>query len=298
MDASGRPVLVTGSSSGIGRTTVEFLSSKRCHVFAGARKTEDLESLGRLDNVTPISLDVTRPDDIAAAVTTVRRSGRGLFGLVNTAGIGSLGPLAEVTVEEMHEVLAVNFDGVCRMVSAMFPFLLESKGRIVNISSIGGFLVEPLLGPYNISKHAVEAYSDVLREEAAPLGVHVITIEPGSFQTRIYDKSLLRFGAELKRKWAGSSSAYRDQVLQTLAYLEQPEVRLRKSYPLPLPVATSIAEPLFADEPKPRYLVGTPDEAGQVVDRMLKVLHEVNNSHAGTLSRDELVRRLDQQGAH
>lgn len=297
MDASDRPVLVTGSSSGIGRSTVELLSAKGCPVFAGARRPEDLAALKQLKNVIPISLDVTRPDDVDRAVASVRSGGRGLYGLVNVAGIANLGPLAETTVEEIHDVLAVNFDGTCRMVTSMFPFLRESKGRVVNVSSLTGFLIAPLLGPYAISKHAVEAYSDTLREEVAPLGVRVVTIEPGDFQTSLTDKSLNRFGDEIRRNWASSSSAYRDQVLQTLAYLEQPEVRYRKTHPLPVPVATVIVEALFADEPKPRYFVGTADEARGVVDRLLKVLHEVNNSHPGKLPRNELVQRLDQQVA-
>jgi NAD(P)-dependent dehydrogenase (short-subunit alcohol dehydrogenase family) len=296
MGASGGPVLVTGASSGIGRSTVELLGSMGHSVLAGARRPEDLESLSRIENLSPISLDVTRTEDVEMAVATVRSQGRGLYGLVNTAGIGNLGPLAEMTVEEIHDVLAVNFDGMCRMVTAMFPLLQESKGRVINISSIGGFLVEPLLGPYNISKHAVEAYSDVLREEVAPFGVRVITIEPGAFQTRIYDKSLIRFAEAIRQKWAHSSSVFRDQVLQTLAYLEQPEVRYRKNYPLPVPVARVIAEALFTDNPKPRYLVGTVKEANAVVDRLLEVLRQVNSSHPGKLSRDELAERLDRQG--
>jgi len=296
-DLSSRAVLVTGASSGIGRATVEFLSSSGWPIFAGARKSEDLESLSGLANVTPLSLDVTRTEDIERATVRVRETGRGLYGLVNSAGIGNLGPLAEMTVEEIHEVLAVNFDGVHRMIGAMFPFLRESRGRVVNISSIGGFLIEPLLGPYNISKHALEAYTDVLREEVAPLGVRVIAIEPGAFQTSIFDKGLARLGDEFRRKWAGSDSVFREQVLQTLAYIEQPEVRHRRQYPLPLPVAKAVAHALFTDDPLPRYVVGTPEEASHVVDRLLSLIHEVNSSHPGSLSQQELVDRLGRQGA-
>jgi len=292
-DPPSGPVLVTGASSGIGRATVEFLSSGGSPVFAGARKVEDLQSLGRLANVIPLSLDVTRMEDVEAAVARVRESNRGLNGLVNCAGIGNLGPLAEMTVDEIHDVLAVNFDGVHRMVNAMFPFLRESKGRVVNISSIGGFLVEPLLGPYNISKHAVEAYSDVLREEVAPLGIRVITIEPGAFQTRIYENGLNRLGDEWRRKWAASDSVFRDQVLQTLAYIEQPNVRQRLEFPLPLPVAKAVSDALYADEPKPRYVVGTPEELVAVIDRLFALIHEVNSTHPGALSSEDLTRRLN-----
>lgn len=181
---------MTGASSGIGWATVELLSSMGHTIFAGARKPEDLQALKRFSNVIPILLDVTRPEDVAGAVTSVGDRGLGLYGLVNCAGTGNLGPIAELTVDEVHDVLAVNLDGAIRMVNAMFPFLRESRGRVINISSIEGFLVEKLLGPYNISKHALEAYTDVLREEVAKLGVRVVIIEPGSFQTSIYDKAL------------------------------------------------------------------------------------------------------------
>ncbi|HXW67047.1 MAG TPA: SDR family oxidoreductase [Thermoplasmata archaeon] len=291
-DLSGRAVLVTGASSGIGRATVELLSSKGCPVWAGARSAQDLDSLGALAHVTPLSLDVTRPEEVDRAVTRVRATDGGLFGLVNCAGIGNLGPLAEMSIDELHEVLAVNLDGAHRMIAAMFPLLRESKGRIVNISSISGFLVEPLIGPYNISKHALEAYSDVLREEVAALGIRVITIEPGAFQTRIFDSGLRRRGDELRRRWTGSDSVYRDQVLQTLTYLEQPNVRHRLEYPLPVPVAHAVTHALFDDEPKSRYVVGTAEELSAVVDRLLSLTRELNESHPGRLPPEELARRL------
>jgi NAD(P)-dependent dehydrogenase (short-subunit alcohol dehydrogenase family) len=291
MSQSTRPVLVTGASSGIGRATVELLSSLGFPTFAGARKQADLDSLKRLVNVTPLSLDVTRPEDVRRAAAIVRESGRGLYGLVNNAGITNMGPLAEMTVEELHQVLAVNLDGVHRMVNAMFPFLRESRGRVVNVSSIGGFLVEPLLGPYFISKHAVEAYTDVLREEVAPLGVHVVTVEPGDFQSSIFENGLTRFGDEIRRKWTGSDSVFREQVFHTLEFLEKRRNRIE--FPLPLPVAEAVANALVLDDPKPRYLVGTPTEARRVVDRLLSLAYEVNSSHPAGMSHEELVRSLD-----
>lgn len=292
MAPKSRPVLVTGASSGIGRATVELLSSAGHPIFAGARNAQDMETLGRLANVIPLRLDVTRQADVDQATTKIREALGGLYGLVNCAGIGNLGPLAEMSLDEIHQVLDVNFDGVHRMVRAMFPLLRESRGRVVNISSVGGFLVESFLGPYNISKHALEAYSDILREEVAPLGIRVITIEPGAFQSRIYDKGLTRFADEWKRKWSGSDSVYREKVLQLIAYLEQPEVRFRKNYPLPVPVAKAIENALFADEPKSRYLVATPEETGSVIDRLFSLIHELNRSLPASLSPEELAKRL------
>ena len=287
-----RPVLVTGSSTGIGRAIVEHLSAGGHSVLAGARKASDLERLGRLPNVDAVLLDVTRSEDVARVAATIRESGRGLHGLVNNAGNGVMGPLAEISLDELHRGLSVNLDGLHRMVGGMFPFLRESQGRIVNISSLAGFLIQPLFGPYNISKHAVEAYSDTLREEVSPLGMRVSTIEPGNFQSRIYANSISELGDQFRTLWERSESVFRDQVLQILDYLGSPEVLGRTNFPMPTPVAEAAAHALFDADPKPRYLVGTKEETDAVVDRVMTVLRQLNEQHPHSLSAPELVGRL------
>ncbi len=190
--AASGPVLVTGASTGIGREIVNLLSTGGHPVLAGARKETELESLGRLPGVTPVRLDVTRAGDVARVADQIRESGRGLHGLVNNAGIGNAGPLVEISVEDLHQSFSVNVDGLHRMVGAMFPFLRESRGRIVNISSINGFLPAAFFGPSVISKFAVEAYTDVLREEVSDLGVRVSSVEPGGFTSSICNHSPFR----------------------------------------------------------------------------------------------------------
>lgn len=267
-------------------------------MFAGARRDEDLDALSHFPNVTPVKLDVTREVDVDRAVALIHDTARGLYGLVNCAGLGNAGPIVEMTVEDLHQVMEVNLDGVHRMVHSVFPLLREARGRVVNISSIGGFLVEAMLGPYNISKHAVEAYSDLLREELAPLGIRVVTISPGAFRTNIFDNGLKRFGESIRKRWVESDSLYRDQVMQMLAYLEQPDVRARKQYPLPTPVATAVEQALFAQEPRARYLVATEEEAGVVFDRLFTLVHELNNSQPNRLSAEALAERLAKAGSH
>ncbi|MGA3021636.1 MAG: SDR family NAD(P)-dependent oxidoreductase [Thermoplasmata archaeon] len=286
------PVLVTGSSTGIGRAIVEFLSAGGHPVLAGARKESDLEALGKLSKVTPVRLDVTRLEDVARVADAIRDSNLGLYGLVNNAGIGTMGPLAETSVEELHQVLAVNLEGLHRMVGGMFPFLRESRGRIINISSTSGFLIDALFGAYTISKHAVEAYTDNLREEVAPLGIRVSAIEPGNFQSRIWANGLALMGDQFRSGWEKSDSVYRTQVLQTLDYLSSPEVLNRTSDPKPTPVAEAVTHALFAEDPKPRYLVCTKEETDSVVDAMLTVLRQLNEQHPHSLSASELMARL------
>jgi len=287
-----KPVLVTGASTGIGRAITEYLSAGGHDVLAGARKGSDLEALKRLPRVTPVRLDVTRSEDVARVAGEIRASKLGLYGLVNNAGIGNIGPLAEISVEELHQSLAVNLDGLHRMVGGMFPFLRESRGRIINISSMSGILIDALFGPYNISKHAVEAYTDTLREEVSSLGIRVSAVEPGNFQSRIFANGLAAMGDQFRSGWEKSNSVYRDQVLQTLDYLSSPKVLNRTSYPKPTPVAEAVAHALFAEDPKPRYLVGTKEETDTVVDWVLTILRQLNEQHPHSLSTPELLARL------
>jgi NAD(P)-dependent dehydrogenase (short-subunit alcohol dehydrogenase family) len=285
------PVLVTGASSGIGKKIVEKLSTSGHPVIAGVRKEADLAPLERLPKVKPILLDVTRSDDVTKATRMIRESEEGLYGLVNNAGIATLGPLVETSVDEMHRVFAVNFDGMHRMVGALFPFLRESKGRIVNISSVGGILVDTFLGPYGISKHAVEAYTEILREEVAAFGIHVSAIEPGAFRSELVAKAAAAEGAPSRSDF--QNSIYRDVVLQAYdSFTSTPEALHRLDLPEPTPVAEAVADALFSSKPKPRYLVADKETSERVIDRVLAILRELNEQHPHTFSTSELEERL------
>jgi NAD(P)-dependent dehydrogenase (short-subunit alcohol dehydrogenase family) len=285
------PVLVTGASSGIGRKIVEKLSAVGHPVIAGVRKEADLSALQRLPKVNPIRLDVTRSDDVTRAVNMVRDSGEGLYGLVNNAGIASLSPLVETSLDEMHRVFAVNFDGMHRMVGAFFPLLRESKGRIVNISSVGGILVETFLGPYGISKHAVEAYTEILREEVAAFGIQVSAIEPGAFRSELVAKAAASEGAPSRSDL--EKSIYRDVVVQAFdSFTSTPEALHRLNLPEPIPVAEAVVDALFSSKPKARYLVADKETSERVIDRVLAILRELNEQHPHTFSTPELEERL------
>lgn len=133
-----RAVLVTGASTGIGRTMTELLASKGHFVYAGARKDQDLADLNKIPNVQAIKLDVTSKADIAAAVVTVERGGRGLYGLVNNAGVAVAEPLIEMEEEDLTFVFDVNVYGPFRMTKAFSKLLIASKGRVVTTGSISG----------------------------------------------------------------------------------------------------------------------------------------------------------------
>jgi len=182
-------VLITGASTGIGHTTTEYLASNGFYIYAGARKETDIQDLSKINNVISIKLDVTKKEEIDNAVKFIKDRRTGLFGLVNNAGIVNAGPLMDLPAEDIREQLEVNLIGVHLVTKAFFPLLLESKGRIIMMSSNSGFFAAPFVGPYNVSKFALEGYSDSLRRELLLYNVKVIIIQPGSINTPIWQKA-------------------------------------------------------------------------------------------------------------
>ena len=214
-----KAVLVTGASTGIGREIAETLAKNGYYVYAGARKQKGLDALDAIDNIQAVRLDVTVQDEIDAAVETVRKDDRGLYGLVNNAGVFIGGPLIDVDVEEVIWLMDVNVFGVYRVTQAFAPMIIESKGRISTIGSISGTLSGRFAGPYSMSKHAIEAYTDSLATEMEKFDVKVSVIEPGNYDSEIADTALKRmrekdyaqpgayFAEELKNGWAGPGIA-------------------------------------------------------------------------------------------
>ena len=194
-----RDAVVTGASTGIGRSAVKVLVGHGWRVFAGVRKVADAESLRHEfgERVEPLLFDVTDADEVrrAAEETRVKLEGRTLKGLVNNAGLARGGPLAHQPVDQIRWVLDVNVLGAVRVSQAFIPLLGADRsltggpGRIVNISSVAGRIAAPFLGDYAMSKHALEAFSDSLRRELTIYGVDVVVIGPGAVRTPIWDKA-------------------------------------------------------------------------------------------------------------
>jgi NAD(P)-dependent dehydrogenase (short-subunit alcohol dehydrogenase family) len=264
-----RAVFVTGASTGIGRKITERLAADGYFVYAGARKEEDLRTLNAITNVQAIRLDVTQDEEIAGAVRTVSKAGRGLYGLVNNAGVVTLGSLTGTSQDEFGLVMAVNVNGPFRITKAFAPMIIASKGRIVTIGSNAGVLAIKNMGAYCMSKHAIEAFTDVLDQEMQPYGVQVSIIEPGGYQSEIFNSAARRAG----RKPAPSSYS-----------------------PLPDPIEVAIAteRALFEPQPKRRYLVvATEPEAEATVKKQIEQLIELNEGHHYTYDRETLIRMLD-----
>lgn len=274
--ATKKAVLVTGANSGIGRKITERLAAEGYLVYAGARKEADLRELDAIENVQSIRLDVTRPEEIAAAVETVRKAGRGLHGLVNNAGVAVVGPLTEMKEDDLRFVFDVNVLGPYRVTQAFAPLIVESGGRITTISSIAGIVSRPPLGAYSMSKHAVEAFGDALAAELEPKGVKVSLVEPGNYRSEISRNAAIRMGL-------GPDAPMADR-----SRLKDPDE-----------VADAVAHALFDPNPKRRYMV-VPDrrEAEVTIAKAIEELVQLNERQPYSYDRDDLVRMLDAALGH
>jgi len=186
--------VITGASSGIGRSCVERMSRAGWQVFAGVRREADRENLRRefAANVWPVLMNVENEASIAAGAADIERqlSGRGLDGLVNVAGIGMIRPVEYATMQDLRKIFDVNFFGQVAIIQAFLRLLRKKRGRIVNITTVGVNIAIPFGGLLNASKSAFAKLSDTLRLEMRSFGVRVIAIEPGSISTPAVDKTL------------------------------------------------------------------------------------------------------------
>jgi NAD(P)-dependent dehydrogenase (short-subunit alcohol dehydrogenase family) len=177
------PVLITGCSTGIGRATAERLAKRGLTVYATARRPESIEDLKQAGCRT-LALDVTSEDSMRTAVSAVEESEGSVGALVNNAGYSQSGAIETVPLDELRRQFETNVFGLVRMCQLVLPGMRRAKrGRIVNISSMGGRLVFPGGGAYHATKYAVEAISDAMRFEVGGFGVHVSIIEPGLIRT-------------------------------------------------------------------------------------------------------------------
>lgn len=221
-----KTVVITGASTGIGRSAAEHLARQGWRVFAGVRKQADADAL--LENVVgdlrPIILDVAQQDQIDAAVETVSSvlGDARLDGLVNNAGIANMGPLALQPLDQFKAHFDVNVFGLLATTQAFVPLLggdasrEGEPGRIVNITSVGGRIASPFLGAYVATKHAVEAMTDTLRRELTVYGIDAISVGPGSVKTPIWDKAEDKneHGPYDNSVWASSLEKFSEVMLK------------------------------------------------------------------------------------
>ena len=286
-------VLITGASSGIGLRTTEILSSAGTFVYAGARKQADIDALNAMENVEAVRLDVTKQDEIEAAVKQIKAGGRGLYGVVNNAGVALTGPLVEIPESDLELTFNVNVAGPYRITKAFLPFLLESHGRVINIGSVSGIQANMMFGTYSMSKHAMEAYNDILALELQPFDIKVIGVTPGAFKSRITFNAIAAMEA---RGLSVENSIYTqiswERLRDNIKSGKGPQANL----PEPDKVAYAIQDALFSDTAKEHYMVvSSQDVARLTITKLIEEIVRYNEGQEFEYDRDELVNMLDEE---
>jgi NAD(P)-dependent dehydrogenase (short-subunit alcohol dehydrogenase family) len=247
-------VLVTGSSTGLGREMALHLAERGFQVYATMRDLRQTDSLhacahDRNSQLRVLPLDVTDRESIDRAVQTIVAETGGIYGVINNAGIGLRGYFEDLGDEEIRQVFEANVFGVMAVTRAVLPHMREAgRGRVIFISSIGGRIGSLGVSGYCATKFAVEGFGESLFQEVAPLGVQVVLIEPGIIKTE---------------RWAanrGTAKRARNQSSPYYAWFCQAEKESDKlvaaSTATPADVARVVHRALTAERPKLRYMVG------------------------------------------
>ena len=262
-------VVVTGASTGIGYACALHLDRIGFRVFAGVRRDEDAERLRAQasERLVPVKLDVTDAASIRAAAdeVTAALGSEPLSGLVNNAGIAVSGPVEYLPIDEVRKQLEVNFIGQVAVTQAFLPLLRRSRGRVINIGSVGGEVALPFLSPYAASKHAMEGFSDSLRREVERLGVHVSVIRPGAIQSSIWERGNAAADEVLANVPPEALEVYGDAVRGARTAANK---RAQEAIPAQA-VADVVEHALTSDKPKTRYVVGRVGKAMVKLERWL-----------------------------
>ncbi len=244
-----KTVLITGASSGIGKATTQKLLDEGYCVYASARNITKLKPLAAC-GAEILELDVTQDESMQLGVERIIRESGRLDILINNAGYGSYGALEDIPIEEARHQFEVNVFGLGRLTQLVLPHMRQqSFGKIVNITSVGGKIYEPLGSWYHASKFAVEGLSDCLRLELQPFGIDVIIVEPGPIRTEWGSIAIAKL-MQMSGQTAYATAAQKGAKLLALSNDKQlasePEV-----------IANTISTALRAKRPKARYASGT-----------------------------------------
>jgi len=268
-EAPRRAVLVTGASRGIGHACALDLAHHGFEVFGTVRTVEDADRLVAASNgrVAPLTLDVTRPGDIAGVRRAIAAAvgDRGLWGLVNNAGVVYVAPIEHLGVDALREQFEINVFGLMELTRVLLPLLRQARGRVVNISSVNGRIVSPFSGPYAASKFALEALSDALRMELARshAGVQVVVIQPGAIATPIWRSSRER-ALGLAGEFGPDALAHYPRLIDGLRRIDAPPRALP-----PERVASVVHRALTSRRPRTRYRIGWDAHLGVALGLLL-----------------------------
>ncbi len=264
-----RNIVITGASSGIGRSAALYLDGRGHRIFATVRSERDAQNLRQAASprLYILPLDVTDDSSIAAMAAELADNldGAPLHGLVNNAGTGTGGPLEFFDLDQMRSQFEVNVFGLVAVTQTLLPHLRKGPGRIVNVGSIGGRITTPMMGSYCASKYAVEAISDALRMELAPWGLSVSVIEPGPVQTAIWDKAEDTYRAEIARLPPLARALYAEPMRRVYAELRKRATSAENTDG----TDRAIKHALTSKRPKARYVVTKAAKMAVVMNALL-----------------------------
>ncbi|MER7171685.1 SDR family NAD(P)-dependent oxidoreductase [Streptomyces mesophilus] len=281
-------MVVSGAATGIGAATAQQLASRGFHVLAGVRTDEEAEAI-RADGVEPVMLDITVPRHIEALAQRIADDPeqRGLRALINNAGIEINAPIEVLPLELWREQFEVNLFGHIAVIQKLLPFLRQSRGRIVNISSVGGVAALPIFGAYAGTKFALEAASDALRREVKAQGIQVVVVQAGGVKTEMAAHS-----GEISLGFADKMSPEHERLYGNLirSTVASNTAFLKRAVPAEK-AAAKIANVATKARPRTRYTLGmdaafTVPLARHLPDRLMdNVLAASHRSQRNTHAR-------------
>lgn len=251
---SNQTIIVTGAATGMGTTTALALASQGYHVIAGILTTAEAKQFTS-PNIEPFILDVTNSEDISRLVNHLQNDPhkRKIRALINNAGIEFNAPFEELPLPEWRKQFEVNFFGAIALTQKILPFLRQSRGTVVNITSVGGKVALPNYAPYAASKFALEGASDALRREVRSQGIKVVVVEPGGIQTEMAAHS-----GDLSLAFIDQLSPEAKQRYQQMITAAVGSQSAFLKYAMPADKAGNrIAQIATKPHPRPRYLLGT-----------------------------------------
>ncbi len=240
--------LITGASAGMGKETAKKLINDGLTVYVAARRIEKMKDLSELGAIA-LKMDITKEEEIKAAVDQITKNHGGVDVLVNNAGFGSYGAVEDTSIEDARYQFEVNLFGLARLTQLVLPYMREKKsGTIINISSMGGKIYTPMGAWYHATKHALEGWSDCLRIELAQFGINVVIIEPGIIKTEFGDVMI-----EPMMKRSGNTAYAKLAESIKKATLDSYESGGGSS---PSVIANAISKIVQSSKPKTRYAIG------------------------------------------
>ena len=245
--------VITGASTGMGAATAHELARRGFHVIAGVRRAQDAEAI-RGPGIEPLIVDITHAEHIAALAARLHTDPqkRAVRALVNNAAMPATAPVETFAIKEWRHLFEVNLFGHIAVTQALLPALVRSRGRVINISSVGGKIARASYGPYAGTKFALEAVSDSLRRELAHLGVQVVVIEPGAVRT-VFALRESATARELLAAMTPEQSRRYGRLVKAVTAQSASHTRSGVSADVP---AAVIANAVTARRPRTRYTIG------------------------------------------